>query len=76
MSKPTKSDWGKMHAKAWKDPAFRKLLETDPTKAVKAYAKEAGKTFDKLVTIAKKPQGVPPELRSAHSTAQVPPACC
>jgi hypothetical protein len=76
MAKPTKKDWGKIHAKAWSDPKFRQLLESDPTKAVKAYAKEAGKNFDKLVTVSKPPADVPPELRSKHKDAMVPPACC
>ncbi len=74
MSKPTKSDWGKIHAKAWKDPSYRKLLETDPTKALKQYAKESGKTFDKLVTVSPKPKGVAPEKLNTQMKA--PPACC
>ena len=28
MGAPTKKDWGQIHAKAWRDPEFRKLLET------------------------------------------------
>jgi hypothetical protein len=76
MGRPTASDWGKIHAKAWREPAFRKLLETDPTAAVNQYAKEAGKKFDKLVKLHKKPAGVPSHKFASHGSAKVPPACC
>ena len=75
MGAPTKKDWGQIHAKAWRDPAFRKLLEMDPTKAVKTYAKEAGKTFTKVVKVAKKPKGDPEKLHKSP-VAMTPPACC
>ncbi len=76
MPAPTKSDWGKIHAKAWQDPAFRKLLETDPKKAVEQYGKEVGKSFDKIVKIGAKPKGVPPGDLAKHESAIAPPACC
>jgi hypothetical protein len=76
MAAPSKADWGKIHAKAWKDPKFRKLLETDPTKAVKQYGAEAGKTFDKIVKVAPKPKGVSDDKLHKHDQAAVPPACC
>ena len=75
MGAPTKKDWGQIHAKAWRDPEFRKLLETDPTKAVKKYAKEAGKTFDKVVRIAPRPKGDAGTLHKSP-VATTPPACC
>ena len=67
MATLTNKDWGKIHAKAWTDPKYRKLLETDPTKAIKAYGKEVGKTFKKMVKLKKS------ELSSAHP---FPPSCC
>jgi hypothetical protein len=73
MGAPTSKDWGKIHAKAWADPAFRKLLETDPKKALAKYGKSVGKTFDKVVKVAKKPQG---DAKKLHSVATTPPACC
>jgi hypothetical protein len=51
MSAPTEGDWGKIHAKAWTDPEFRKLLETDPTRAVREYGNKAGKRFEKILHI-------------------------
>jgi hypothetical protein len=75
MGAPTKKDWGQIHAKAWRDREFRKLLETDPTKAVMTYAKEAGKKFDRVMRIAKKPKGDPDKLHKTRA-ATTPPACC
>jgi len=74
MAKLSNSDWGKIHAKAWRDPKFRKLLETDPTKAIKAYGKEVGKTFKKIVTLRAKPAGIPDE--HFHHVNPYPPSCC
>jgi hypothetical protein len=68
----TGEDWSKVHAKAWRDPKFRELLETDPTKAIKDYGKEVGKTFDKIVRLAPRPEGVTDESLEHRS----PPACC
>jgi len=76
MGAPTKKDWGAIHAKAWKDKKFRTLLETDPTKAVKQYGKEVGKTFDKVVKVAPKPKGADDAKLHQHSDATQPPACC
>jgi hypothetical protein len=73
---PTKEDWGKIHAKAWKDPQFRQLLETNPTEAVKKYGNEVGKAFDKIVAVDPPPNpgDVPEELWPLLH--QAPPACC
>jgi hypothetical protein len=49
MADLTKDDWAKIHAKAWKDPKFRHLLETDPTAAIKSWAKEVGRNVGKIV---------------------------
>lgn len=73
MAKLTESDWGKIHAKAWRDAKFRKLLETDPTKAIKAYGKEVGKTFTKIVNLRDKPDIPDPHL---HKVNPYPPSCC
>ena len=74
MAELTNEDWSKIHAKAWRDPDFRALLEQDPTKAVKDYGKEVGKTFDKILKLDPKPEGVADEsLEGLHRS---PPACC
>jgi hypothetical protein len=76
MAYLTKEDWGKIHAKAWQDDTFRKLLETNPTQAVKDYGAAVGKTFDKIVIVddAPDPKEVPKELWPLLH--QFPPACC
>lgn len=76
MSAPTNKDWGRIHARAWRDPEFRKLLEQDPRKAVARYGKEVGKTFDKVVKLGPKPKGVDDEDLHRHRDAVAPPACC
>ena len=73
MPGPTNADWGKIHAKAWRDPKFRKLLETDPTKAVRAYGKQVGKKFTKIVKLDRKPKGAKEPLERHHRRA---PGCC
>lgn len=73
MGAPTKQEWAKIHAKAWKDPEFRKHLETNPMQALKLYGKEVGKNFDKVIDIGPRPKGVPDEDLHKH---HVPPACC
>jgi hypothetical protein len=74
MAKLSNRDWGRIHAKAWRDPKFRKLLETDPTKAIKAYGKEVGNNFDKIVTVRLKPAGIPPASIFTVSIRTRPPA--
>jgi hypothetical protein len=74
----TNKEWGKIHAKAWTDPKFRKLLERDPTKAIKAYGKEVGKTFNKMVKVTPRPKKA---KRGATADQLVhfhphPPSCC
>ena len=76
MGAPTNKDWGQIHAKAWRDPAFRTLLETDPKKAVAKYGKEVGKTFDKLIKVRPRPKGVADAELNKHADATTPPACC
>lgn len=76
MAAPTNKDWGQIHAKAWRDPAFRTLLEQDPKKALVQYGKEVGKTFDKIVKISPRPKGVAAEDLAKHENATAPPACC
>jgi hypothetical protein len=72
----TNADWGKIHAKAWTDPKFRRLLETDPTKAIKKYGKEIGKTFQKMVKLKKKPKGAPKDQEKLAHFHPHPPSCC
>jgi hypothetical protein len=73
---PSHEDWGNIHAKAWTDPTFRTLLETDPTAAIKQYASETGKKFDRLMWVPEKPEGVATSELSKHGSAMFPPACC
>ena len=72
--KLTKADWGKIHAKAYKDKGFRRKLETDPTAAVKEwFAEEYPKrrmTLDRIVDLS--------EWMKLKVTDEdwPPPACC
>lgn len=52
----TESDLAQVYAKAWVDDAFRTLLETDPTAALKQYAAEHGLEWTKLVKLPAQPQ--------------------
>lgn len=52
----TEQDLAQVYAKAWVDEAFRTLLETDPTAALKQYAAEHGLEWTKLVKLPA-PQG-------------------
>ena len=75
----TNKDWGKIHAKAWLDPEFRNLLETDPTKAIKQYGKEVGKTFDKIVKVRAPPKVARRKDISEEVLEEMnpfPPWCC
>jgi hypothetical protein len=76
MAAPSKQDWGRIHAKAWTDKDFRKLLETDPKAAIAQYGREVGKSFDKIVTLRKKPTKVESKDLQKHPDATFPPACC
>ena len=76
MSAPTNADWGHIYKKAWLDAKFRYLLETDPTKALKEYGAEVGKTFDKMVEIEPAPDSKEVPEKFWHLLHQAPPACC
>jgi hypothetical protein len=75
-------DWGKIHAKAWLDPEYRKLLESDPTKAIREYEKSIGQPsgyFDQIVRVGEPPServrnNVPLEV--LERAAPWPPWCC
>jgi hypothetical protein len=75
-------DWGKIHAKAWLEPEFRKLLESDPTKAVREYERSIGKPsgyFDRIVRVGKPPsKGAHRRLSKEvlERAAPWPPWCC
>ena len=75
MGAPTNKEWGKIHAKAWRDPEFRKLLEQDPKKAMAQYGKEVGKTFDKVVKVGPEAEGCSrrgsPQARSRDRAASL-----
>ena len=53
----TEADLAQVYAKAWVDEAFRTLLETDPTAALKQYAAENGLEWNKLVRVPAPSQG-------------------
>jgi hypothetical protein len=48
----TKQDWIDIHARAWRDPTFRALLETDPTTAVRLWAAEQKRVVNKIVDLS------------------------
>jgi hypothetical protein len=69
------ADWGKIHARAYKDDVFRSKLETDPTGAVKEwFVQEYGKDsteLDRILDLS--------EWLKTTQNAQgdwPPPACC
>jgi hypothetical protein len=78
VAKLTEADWGKIHAKAWKEPKFRRLLETDPARAIRTYYRQAYKRSlpkgTKIMTIRNRPTRVPDEhLHKVHTFV---PWCC
>ena len=70
----TGEDWGKIHAKAWTNDRFRQLLETDPTKAIKEYGDEVGKTFERILTLRPRPEGIADDFLADINP--FPPSCC
>jgi len=82
VAKLSDEDWGKIHAKAWLDPKFRNLLETDPTKAIREYEKSIGQPagyFTQIVRVGKPPsktalKKIPEEV--LQRAAPWPPWCC
>jgi hypothetical protein len=86
MAKPaegvSKHDWNRLYAKAWLDDSFRKLLETDPTKALQQYAAEHGQNWQKLLEVEPKPQNVSEDAiqkvvgGKRENDDCPPPACC
>lgn len=71
---PTKSDWGKIHAKAWTNHRFRRLLETDPKRAIQAYGREVGKSFHTIVKLERRPRRK--SRKPLHQIHPFPPSCC
>ncbi len=71
----TPKDWGKIHAKAWRDPAFKQLLETDPTAAIRQYETEAGVKFGRMVSVPPRPDAAVPDNLLEHFV-KVPHSCC
>jgi hypothetical protein len=65
----TKQDWVEIHAKAWKDPVFKALLETDPTTAVRLWAAERKRAVNKIVDLS---QWVMIDLDDPYPA----PSCC
>lgn len=74
MAAPTKEEWSHIHAKAWQDPEFRAMLESDPAAALARYGKEVGKNFDRVIDIGPRPDGVADSDLYKHH--KIPPACC
>lgn len=67
----TEADWTQIYAKAWADDAFRTLLETDPTAALKQYAAENGLQWTTLVKIPPAPQDSTTDENCIHLVS-----CC
>ncbi len=77
----TNADWGKIHAKAWREPQFKTKLEQDPTAAIKEYlGQKLGRDFAsskiKMVTLrpAPNPDDIPEEFW--EDVNPFPPSCC
>jgi hypothetical protein len=69
---PTQEDWAAIHKKAFNDPKFHSLFETDPTAAIKQYAAEAKKTFTKIVST----EGWIDKSKPYVATRTPPVSCC
>jgi hypothetical protein len=67
----TEADMAQIYAKAWVDDAFRTLLETDPTAAIKQYAAELGLEWSTLVKV---PAPVPSSTTDENCIHLV--SCC
>ena len=74
LSEISNQDWAKIHAKAWRDPQFRALLESDPTAAIKQYGNEVGKTFTRILKLKDRPKNVADADLDQEESG--PPACC
>lgn len=77
----TNADWGKIHAKAWREPPFKTKLEQDPTAAVREYLEQKlGRSVTsskiKMVTLrpAPDPDDIPPDFW--EDVNPFPPSCC
>jgi hypothetical protein len=74
----TNVDWGKLHAKAWREPAFRDLLESDPTEAIKQYVRKerpgVAQVKIKMVKLRAAPSDVPEQFWD--DVNPFPPSCC
>ena len=75
----TNADWGKIHAKAWREQDFRTKLEQDPTGAVRHYLEEKlGRSLSsETITIVKlrpPPDDVPEDFWD--DVNPFPPSCC
>ena len=74
MPAPTKEQWSHIHAKAWQEPKFREMLESDPAAALAHYGKQNEVEFDKVIEIGPRPAGVSDDELFKH--VKIPPACC
>jgi hypothetical protein len=72
----TSEDWGRIHARAWRDYEFRKKLETDPTAALRDYAGQHGLDLSTLVLVKLRPRpdDIPEEFW--EDVNPFPPSCC
>ena len=53
--------WGQIIAKAWKDPEFKTLLESDPTAAIHQFASENGGHCGDLMSVPERPANLSDE---------------
>ncbi len=75
MGMPTDEDWGQIHKMAFEDDAFRKLLESDPRKALDQFCEKQGKApFSKIVDLPAAPDAGLDQF--LHEKYKAPPACC
>lgn len=74
----TGEDWGAIHARAWHDPKFKNLLETDPTAAVKLYGNSLTppKVFDRIVVVRDPPDPEEVPEQFWPFVNPFPPSCC
>jgi hypothetical protein len=72
----TGQDWGRILAKAWREPEFYNLLQTDPTRAITQWAGQQTppRTITTMVILPRRPEHIPPEYWD--DVNPFPPSCC
>ncbi|MCP5095204.1 MAG: hypothetical protein GY943_06605 [Chloroflexi bacterium] len=75
----TGSEWARITAKAWVDPAFREALERNPLETIR-HDPDVGVQFDRLLSLPDQPSAITEEklkkVASGEEAAIVIPYTC